>query len=167
VTILVGGAGLERHHPALEMILLLFGAGFPALLILILVAVILFGSKEKLDRAFRLLRWLRDKPEPPGPPGAEIPDDSTKDPEVCKPDPAELPRIQPGAVLSKRDQAARRRAPLPACPSDPADHPVVDRVPASLRHRGVSGARPPERPVLSRTLGLCPELAVLDLLWGL
>jgi hypothetical protein len=133
VTILVGGAGLERHHPALEMILLVFGAGFPALLIVILVAVILFGSKEKLDRAFRLLRWLRDKPEPVGPPGAEIPADSTKDPEIRKPGPAELPQVQPGAVLSKRDQAARRRC-LPAPPGRSSSRgPGSSLAPASRR----------------------------------
>jgi hypothetical protein len=27
----------------------------------------LFGSSELSERAFRLLRWLADRPEPPGP----------------------------------------------------------------------------------------------------
>jgi hypothetical protein len=33
----------------------------------ILVAVIVFGSAKSSNRVFRLLRWLRDKEEPPGP----------------------------------------------------------------------------------------------------
>lgn len=33
----------------------------------ILVAVIVFGSSESSDRVFRLLRWIRDKEEPPAP----------------------------------------------------------------------------------------------------
>jgi len=33
----------------------------------ILVAVAVFGSTKSTDRVFRLLRWLRDKEEPPAP----------------------------------------------------------------------------------------------------
>jgi hypothetical protein len=71
VAALVAEAGLERHHPALEMVIVACAAGVPVLLALILVAVILCGSQDKQDRVFRLLRWIRDKPEPPGPPGPE------------------------------------------------------------------------------------------------
>jgi hypothetical protein len=41
--------------------------GLPALLILVIVGIILFGSEARQERAFRLLRWLADKPEPPSP----------------------------------------------------------------------------------------------------
>jgi hypothetical protein len=156
VTILVGGAGLERHHPALEMILLVFGAGFPALLIVILVAVILFGSKEKLDRAFRLLRWLRDKPEPAGPPGAEIPADSTKDPEIRKPGPAEL---TPGSAGGCPEQARPgRAAPLPARPARPVIQSWTGVQPRSgiaalLSEATRTPGSVPDRRPLSRTCG--------------
>ena len=42
--------------------------GFPAVLALVLVSVILFGGEDRKNRAFRLLRWAKDKPEPPAPP---------------------------------------------------------------------------------------------------
>jgi hypothetical protein len=33
----------------------------------VLVVVIIFGSTESCNRIFRLLRWIRDKEEPPAP----------------------------------------------------------------------------------------------------
>jgi hypothetical protein len=33
----------------------------------ILVSVLVFGSTASSDRIFRLLRWIRDREEPPGP----------------------------------------------------------------------------------------------------
>jgi hypothetical protein len=64
---LVGEAALGYHHPTLEMILIIGDLSVPTLLTLIFVAVVLFGSETKEERAFRLLRWIADKPEPPGP----------------------------------------------------------------------------------------------------
>ena len=68
VATLVVETAVEHYRPTLEMIMFVCGVGLLALLILVLVTVILFGSKERQDRAFRLLRWIGDKPEPPGPP---------------------------------------------------------------------------------------------------
>jgi hypothetical protein len=34
----------------------------------VLVVVVVFGSVKSNERVFRLLRWLRDKEEPPTPP---------------------------------------------------------------------------------------------------
>lgn len=58
----------ERYDPTLGMIMVVCDACVPAALALVLFGVILFGGKDKENRAFRLLRWIRDKPEPPGPP---------------------------------------------------------------------------------------------------
>lgn len=68
VATLAGEGIVQYHHPALEMIMTACDVGFPVVLSLILVAVILFGSEARQERAFRLLRWIRDKPEPPRPP---------------------------------------------------------------------------------------------------
>ena len=58
----------ERYDPTLGVIMFICDAGFPALLALVLVSVILFGGEDRKNRAFRLLRWAKDKPEPPAPP---------------------------------------------------------------------------------------------------
>ena len=58
----------ERYDPTLGIIMFVCDAGFPALLALVLVSVILFGGEDRKNRAFRLLRWAKDKPEPPAPP---------------------------------------------------------------------------------------------------
>src|SRR5215468_6244842 len=58
---------LSYHHQALETISVVCDIGLPALLILVIVGIILFGSEARQERAFRLLRWLADKPEPPSP----------------------------------------------------------------------------------------------------
>lgn len=68
VAALAADAVTERYDPALGMIMFVCDAGFPAVLALVLVSAILFGGKDRENRAFRLLRWIRDKPEPPGPP---------------------------------------------------------------------------------------------------
>jgi hypothetical protein len=39
----------------------------PAIVLLILLAVILRGSTETCDRVFRLLRWFANRPEPSAP----------------------------------------------------------------------------------------------------
>ncbi|MGH3171550.1 MAG: hypothetical protein ACRDN0_37525, partial [Trebonia sp.] len=41
--------------------------------VVITIATALFGSKTTSDRAFRLLRWLANNPEPDAPPNTEIP----------------------------------------------------------------------------------------------
>lgn len=41
---------------------------------LTLVATALFGSRALSERAFRLLRWLANRPEPPGPAGGSAGD---------------------------------------------------------------------------------------------
>jgi uncharacterized membrane protein YfbV (UPF0208 family) len=32
-----------------------------------LAGIVIYGTREQADRTFRLLRWLRDRPEPPAP----------------------------------------------------------------------------------------------------
>jgi hypothetical protein len=68
VAALAADAVTERYDPALGIIMFVCDAGFPAVLALVLVSVILFGGGDRPDRAFRLLRWIRDRPEPPRPP---------------------------------------------------------------------------------------------------
>lgn len=36
--------------------------------VLIVFGIIVYGTREQADRVFRLLRWLRNCPEPPAPP---------------------------------------------------------------------------------------------------
>ena len=55
---LVGEGILGYHHPALETISIVCDVGLPAMLVLVLVATILFGSETRQERAFRLLRRL-------------------------------------------------------------------------------------------------------------
>lgn len=63
----LGEVILGYHNQALETISIVCDVGLPTVLILVLIATILFGSEARHERAFRLLRWLGDKPEPPGP----------------------------------------------------------------------------------------------------
>ena len=65
---LAADAVTERYDPMLGIILFVCDVGFPAVLALVLVSVILFGGEDRKNRAFRLLRWAKDKPEPPAPP---------------------------------------------------------------------------------------------------
>jgi hypothetical protein len=76
VVTVIGEVILAFHDPNREMIITICEMGCPVVLILILFAAILFGSEDTKERAFRLLRWIRDKPEPPGPP--ESPTSGTK-----------------------------------------------------------------------------------------
>jgi hypothetical protein len=50
-------------HPAFGVIL----ASSEAVVIVVVFAAALFGSPAISERAFRLLRWLRNRPEPPAP----------------------------------------------------------------------------------------------------
>jgi len=54
-------------HPALGECLIAADAIVPAVVALVLLAVILRGSNETCERVFRLLRWVANRPEPPGP----------------------------------------------------------------------------------------------------
>ena len=53
-------------HPALGECLIAADAVVPAIVALVLLAVILRGSNETCERVFRLLRWAVNRPEPPG-----------------------------------------------------------------------------------------------------
>jgi hypothetical protein len=44
-------------------------AGIEVVVVLTIIATALFGSRALSERAFRLLRWFGNRPEPPGPPG--------------------------------------------------------------------------------------------------
>jgi hypothetical protein len=66
-----GALGVEGFasylHPALATWLALADVGLPTLVVLTLLAVILCGSKDKMERVFRFLRWIANRPEPPAP----------------------------------------------------------------------------------------------------
>jgi hypothetical protein len=44
-------------------------AGIEIVVVLTVIAVALFGREARSERAFRLLRWFANRPEPPGPGG--------------------------------------------------------------------------------------------------
>lgn len=69
----LGGEGLTMYlHPALGEALAATDIAVPAFAVLALLAAILCGSKETCERAFRLLRWIANRPEPRGPvPGSK------------------------------------------------------------------------------------------------
>jgi hypothetical protein len=50
-------------HPVLGAALLVTELVF----VLIVFGVVIYGTQEQVDRVFRLLRWLRSRPEPPAP----------------------------------------------------------------------------------------------------
>jgi hypothetical protein len=55
------------RHPVLAAALAAADVIVPALIALILLAAVLRGSAETCERAFRLLRWMAGRPEPPRP----------------------------------------------------------------------------------------------------
>jgi hypothetical protein len=62
----LGGQGAAGYlHPALGEAL----ATVDVIVPLVLLAAILRGSTETCERVFRLLRWVANRPEPPGPGG--------------------------------------------------------------------------------------------------
>lgn len=63
VTSLGYPAGIGLVDPLLGVVA--FGAEL--LVALLVIAIVLFGSQARTERAFRLLRWVADRPEPPGP----------------------------------------------------------------------------------------------------
>jgi hypothetical protein len=64
----IGTEGIAGYlHPALGAVLAAADVIAPVTIALILLAAILSGSKETVERVFRLLRWLANRPEPPAP----------------------------------------------------------------------------------------------------
>ena len=59
-------AGLWKFHPLLGEVIALIEIS----VVLIIIATALYGSKELSERAFRLLRWFVNRPEPPPPRGS-------------------------------------------------------------------------------------------------
>ena len=55
--------GIGMLHPLLGEII----AITESVIVLTVIAVALFGSKALSERAFRLLRWFGNRPEPPAP----------------------------------------------------------------------------------------------------
>jgi hypothetical protein len=60
-TATAGAPAAWAIHPALSAVL----AGLLAIVGLTLMGATLFGSERLSERAFRLLRWITDRPEPP------------------------------------------------------------------------------------------------------
>jgi hypothetical protein len=54
--------GAAALHPLLGEVM----TAVELMVILTVLGTALFGSNTLSERAFRLLRWLRDRPEPPG-----------------------------------------------------------------------------------------------------
>lgn len=65
---LAAEAAAGYWHPALGAALAAADIVVPAVIALILLAAILRGSAETCERAFRLLRWIAGRAEPPAPP---------------------------------------------------------------------------------------------------
>jgi hypothetical protein len=65
-------ASLTYFSRDLGTILVLTELAGVAVIVLIFLIAILYGSNNTCERAFRLLRWVANQPEPPPPnPGAE------------------------------------------------------------------------------------------------
>lgn len=56
-------AGLWKFHPLLGEVI----AVIEISVVLVIIVTALYGSKELSERAFRLLRWFVNRPEPPPP----------------------------------------------------------------------------------------------------
>jgi hypothetical protein len=64
----LGGEGLTAYlHPALGEGLAVTDIVVPLILAIVFLTAILRGSRETCERAFRLLRWIANRPEPPAP----------------------------------------------------------------------------------------------------
>ena len=67
----VGLAGIEGCgsylHPALGEVLLIADVVTPVVIVFILLSAILLGSDKTVERVFRLLRWVANRPEPAAP----------------------------------------------------------------------------------------------------
>lgn len=67
ISVLCSEGLLACLHPALGQALAIADITVPLAVALTLLAAILFGSSQTVERVFRLLRWIADRPEPPGP----------------------------------------------------------------------------------------------------
>lgn len=65
----VAGAGSYVLNPLAGVIIVYAETGVVLLLAVLVVRAALFGTPEQHRRAFRLLRWLKDRPEHPDPDG--------------------------------------------------------------------------------------------------
>jgi hypothetical protein len=65
---LAAEAAAGYWHPGLGAVLAVADVVVPASIGLILLIAILCGSAETCERAFRLLRWIAGRAEPPAPP---------------------------------------------------------------------------------------------------
>jgi hypothetical protein len=65
VVSLVTPVGFGMFHPSLGMV---FGI-IEVVVALTIIGMALFGSQTLSERAFRFLRWIRNRPEPPTPTG--------------------------------------------------------------------------------------------------
>jgi hypothetical protein len=63
ITVLGTPVGIGMLHPALGEII----AAIEVMMMLTIFGTALFGSPVLTERAFRLLRWIGNRPEPPGP----------------------------------------------------------------------------------------------------
>jgi hypothetical protein len=64
----LGSEGLAGYlHPALGEVLAAADVIAPLAIAVALLAAILRGSSQTCERVFRLLRWIANRPEPPGP----------------------------------------------------------------------------------------------------
>jgi hypothetical protein len=64
----LGGEGLAAYlHPALGEALAAADVIVPLAIALVLLIAILQGSSQTCERAFRLLRWIANRAEPPAP----------------------------------------------------------------------------------------------------
>lgn len=63
-------AGIGLLHPALGAAMF----SIELALSVMILSTALYGAKEYSERAFRLLRWIADRPEPAAPPGSSGPD---------------------------------------------------------------------------------------------
>ena len=65
---LLGTQGAVAYlYPAFGEILAIADIIIPLIVALILVTAILLGGDQTCERVFRLLRWIVNRPEPPGP----------------------------------------------------------------------------------------------------
>jgi hypothetical protein len=110
-------AGLWLLHPALGVAVFLTELAVS----LIILGTALFGAKEYSERAFRLLRWIADRPEPDAPPdntaGQVI--DLVALPDSCADDPHRAVKAEVVLVTSSQD--GERELPEPDEHGDATD----------------------------------------------
>lgn len=100
----VGGEGMAAYlHPALGQALAAADVITPLAIALILLTAILTGSGQTCERVFRLLRWITNRPEPPGPQSSST-----------APAPTASPRSPASSPLNGSDHLTGLPRPAPA-----------------------------------------------------